>query len=558
MKIAAIVEADFDVSPIGTRSRLCDAIGTNPPDADAAVLRCTIRRLQRCRRLSAIRVAVRAADRPRAEAALAGLDVAIEAHEAPLPYWLNPLRTGGRAAAARKWSLDAWRGGLAGFAAMDEGVNILLLEALARRDGYDAVMPVPAAATLFDPALADATIEQFERIHEEIRLTFAPAPPGLAAPVLHAGLLADLCKAAWPPGRMLAYRPDDPQRELFTRDCCFHPGPEIEQAAGRVLADTDRGVARIAAILDACGQADGGPDARRIADWLREHDAWNAGPLPREVEIELTTEDPLARTTLRPRGEVVGRRGPMDTATLDRLFAELARMDDSLVVFGGFGDPLRHPQFAEIVRRAREAGLFGIAVRTTALDLDKARADAMIDAGVDVVSVLLDAHTPDVYRDVHRFDGYDRAVANVNSLMQAQVTRQQAYPLIVPEMLKTRRTIAQMEAFYDDWIRKTGSAVIAGPAAYGGPFDHLAVMNMAPPRRFACARLWTRLVVLADGRVTVCDQDFRGDHAVGRLPDSPLGDLWTGPAMAGLRRGHRQGDYGRMALCPACREWHRP
>ncbi len=552
MKALAVLEADLDVSPLGTRSRLRDEL---PAGSGDVVLRRTVRRLQRCRRLSAICVAVPAEQMAQAVETLGGLDIRIEGHAAPRPPWLVPASTGGQVAAARKWSLDRWRGGLAGFAAMDEGTNPLLLEALARRDGHDAVVPVPAAATLIDPVLVDAVIDNLEKIRREMRLTFAPAPPGLAAPAFMTDLLVDACRAGWPLGRALAYRPDDPQRELLVSPCCYHAGPDIEQAIGRILADCGRGFDRIERFLRGFA---GDPDALAVARWLREEDRFHVEPLPREVELELTTEDQLTRTTLRPRGPAVGPRGPMDLAVLDRLFAELAQSDDSLIVFGGFGEPLLHPAFEEIVRRARRAGVFGIAVRTNALGLEPRHIEALLAANVDVVSVLLDAHSAEVYRQVHQHDGYDRAVANIQSLLDTVAERRTPCPLIVPEMLKTRRAIPEMEAFYDDWIRKAGSAVIVGPPAYGGPFADLAVMNMAPPRRFPCFRLWSRLLVLADGRVTICDQDFRGEHAVGSLHDSSLADLWTGPRLTDLRRVHRSDDYEGTPFCAACREWHRP
>jgi len=571
VKVLAILEADFDRSPLGTRSRLCDELTGRPgqpPGVQAApvpaentVLGRTLRRLQRCKRLAGICLAVEASQKARAEPIATHLGVALETHDAPRPHWAADASTGGLVASARKWSLDAWRGGLAGFAAMDESANVLLLEAIARRHGCDAVMPVPAAAALVDPAMADAMIEHFERIHGDMRLTFAPSPPGLTAPIFMPELLADLGRAGWPPGRTLAYRPDDPQRDLLIRSCCFRPGPDIEHARGRLIADTDRGYARLRSLWSSAASGpdgESGPDARTIAQWLQEHDGWDPGPLPREVEIELTTDDALAQTTLRPRGRHVGQRGPLEEGVLERLFEDLARLDDSLIVFGGFGEPLRHPEFGRIVRRARAAGIFGIAVRTSGLDLDAARMDALLEARVDVVSVLLDAHSPEVYRELHAFDGYAAALANIDALMQAKAARRVPYPLIAPEMVKTRRTLGQMEAFYDDWIRKTGSAVIVGPAAYGGPFAHLAVMNMAPPRRLPCSRLWSRAMVLADGRVTVCDQDYRGEHAIGRLQESAIGEIWTGAAPAGLRRGHRLGEYTGMPLCPECLEWHRP
>jgi MoaA/NifB/PqqE/SkfB family radical SAM enzyme len=251
----------------------------------------------------------------------------------------------------------------------------------------------------------------------------------------------------------------------------------------------------------------------------------------------------------------------MDMGAIDRLFDELGGRDDSLIVFGGFGEPLLHPEFDEIVRRARRAGVFGLAMRTNGLALDAARIDAILAARVDVVVVLLDAHSPELYREVHRFDGYEQAVANMNALLDARAARKCPQPLVVPEMVKTRRTIGQMEAFYDDWIRKTGCAAIVGaeiPPGLADAFPDPAIMDMSPPKRFPCVRLWSRLVVLADGTVTICTQDVRGEQAIGRLGESSVGELWTGNRMNDLRRAHRSDEYGLMPLCPPCRQWHRP
>jgi len=65
-------------------------------------------------------------------------------------------------------------------------------------------------------------------------------------------------------------------------------------------------------------------------------------------------------------------------------------------------------------------------------------------------------------------------------------------------------------------------------------------------------------MVLADGRVTACDQDFAGKHAVGRLSTQGIGEIWRGAAMEALRANHRIGDYDALELCRGCDEWHRP
>jgi pyruvate-formate lyase-activating enzyme len=71
------------------------------------------------------------------------------------------------------------------------------------------------------------------------------------------------------------------------------------------------------------------------------------------------------------------------------------------VVLGGFGDPLLHPQFAQILGDLRRAGVYGVAVRTTGLALDNAAIAALMEHRVDLVTVLLDAWSPSLYRRLH-------------------------------------------------------------------------------------------------------------------------------------------------------------
>jgi hypothetical protein len=276
------------------------------------------------------------------------------------------------------------------------------------------------------------------------------------------------------------------------------------------------------------------------------------------VEIELTTDDSLPATTLRPRGQAVGRRGPMEPGLFGRLVDELAQRDDARVVLGGYGDPLLHPDLPGLLRTCRAVGIFGLAVRTPAVNLDEPTIEALIECQVDVLNVLLDASTAGTYAQVHGADHFDRVTANIECVLAAHARTKQPRPLVVCELVKTRATLAEMEQFYDHWMSKTGTAVIAGPSSHAGRWHDLSVMRMSPPARFACARVFNRAMVLADGRVTVCDQDFRGEHAVGSLANTSLRDLWMSEPMQTVRKAELAATHDGMAMCPACEEWHRP
>ena len=125
----------------------------------------------------------------------------------------------------------------------------------------------------------------------------------------------------------------------------------------------------------------------------------------------------------------------MDKSLFDRLIEELSARDDMRVVLGGFGDPLQHPQFIDFVAVCRRAGILGLTVRTPAVTLDAPAIDALIQADVDVLNVLLDANSSDVYRHLHGADCFDRVVANVDQFLARSHEAGRATPLLVCEMM---------------------------------------------------------------------------------------------------------------------------
>jgi radical SAM protein with 4Fe4S-binding SPASM domain len=122
---------------------------------------------------------------------------------------------------------------------------------------------------------------------------------------------------------------------------------------------------------------------------------------------------------------------------------------------------------------------------------------------------------------------------------------------------KCAQNLSEMEAWYDQWMRAVGSAVIAGPSDFAGLIPDAAVADMSPPKRSACARLASRMTVLCDGRVVSCEQDVLGRQAVGEIGKQSVRDIWS-RAVGSLRTDHQQGNWAKHSLCATCREWHRP
>lgn len=548
MKVLAVCVADFQRSPLGTRSRL------NEPLAGEKVIRRTLRRVLGIRGICSVHVLIEPAQLDAARAAIGDLPVRIETHDGGVVPWYDYV------ASARKWSLNAWRGGIGGITVFDEWLHPAAMEALARREQAEAVVVFSPAAVLLDPAAAERLIDHYKQVCHDARMALTQTAPGLTPAVFGTALLSDLAAGGVPFGRAIAFCPGAPARDITSQPCFWSVEATIAHAAGRCIVDTDSAWQRVEAILH---DLEPDPvdlrscDAGAVSRWLTEH-RWDCGNLPSEVEIELTTASPLPSSNLRPQGDVTHRAEPMTDAVFERVIRELAARDDIRVVLGGFGDPLLHPRWMEYVAACRQQGMFALAVRTYGVELPQPAIDCLLEHRVDVLNILLDAAQPETYCRSHGSDLLEQVHQNIGRLLESVRERQLARPLIVPELLKTAEAMDDIEPFYDYWINQVGTAVIAGPSHYACQWPDRAVMNMAPPTRSACSRLFNRCMVLSDGRITFCDQDFRGLHPVGQIPGQTLSEVWSSEYYRRVRDGHLRGNHAEMGLCQLCDEWHRP
>jgi radical SAM protein with 4Fe4S-binding SPASM domain len=550
MKTIATIVVDLVHGPLSTRSRLADDLGGIP------VLRRTVERVLNAKCVAEIHLLTPTDQAPAVARLLTDLPVESGANDlsARIKYQTvtNSPSYSPLVRAGRIWGLDGWRGGIGSLCAFDEDYNAAAVAMAASSALADAVISIPAAACLIDPAMMDAMIDHYQAIAGGFRMTFAQTPPGLSGIVLHRELIDELAIANQPPGMLLLYHPERTFADLAGKEPCYRPPSEVIESRGRLLADTERSFRRVRELIEV-GADDW--DAPRIGRWLLDRAERHVEPVPLEIEIELTTEDRLSEASLlRPRGATVGRRGPIKLDTIHAIAESIADYDDVRIVLAGFGDPCLHPQFAAICRTLRDSTAAAIAVRTPALCDDAAIENAHFETPVDVIEVTLDAMTAETYQKVHGIDAFESATRRLETWLARRQSAGSVAPFIVPSFVKSEENIHEMEIFYDHWQRRLGACLVTGHSDYAGQRPARAVTTMAPPKRTVCRRTLSRAMILADGRMTACDQDFSGRQTIGRLDESPLAELWHSAKIKAIR----ENSFDCAPLCSKCSEWHRP
>jgi Radical SAM superfamily/Iron-sulfur cluster-binding domain len=111
-----------------------------------------------------------------------------------------------------------------------------------------------------------------------------------------------------------------------------------------------------------------------------------------------------------------------------------------------------------------------------------------------------------------------------------------------------------------DACRAKGLVEIAGMADYDSWAGQIAPEALErvglrprrmPYKKGACELLFTKPVVLADGRVNACAcRDVEAELIVGDVNATPLGEIWAGRGIDAIVEAHERGDYPEV--CRRC------
>lgn len=528
--ITAIVVADDTHGGTGILRRLDGEFGGRP------VLARTVERVASAPCVD--RVVVVTAEGMEIDAALAG-------HRARVPVEIErvpgPLRgpESHAIAVSRVWCDSMWGGGIGGTTVFDEMLAPGAVAAVLERRRLDGAVVVggdwPLVLVEGGAGIEDVAA-RFSAIGRR-GVVFGDAPPGFSpccVGVDAARFLAERGHGATV-GAMAGLRGKWNYDLRGAPRWVVHAPFAARISTVRGIFDSPRAKIRLRRGLEPVLPELGGvaPDWREIVPALERQYTVLPSFAPQQLLIELCTGR-YASGTASPHRYGTIQRPTMTYALLERILAQIGEARDVAVTFSGLGDPMRHPDLPTFIRMAKQAGARAVHVRTELL-APAGSVEAMLEAGVDVVSVELHAASVQTYRATMGFDRYDDCVANVRRMIGMRRAAPGCdpdffgLPFVVPRMQRRAETVADLAAFAQEW-GQLGTSVLESPtfALVDGEVatrkDRLA--DAGTPLRTQRRELWRRMKVFSDGSVPVAECDLVGSTAVASLQRTGLVEAW--------------------------------
>ncbi len=138
--------------------------------------------------------------------------------------------------------------------------------------------------------------------------------------------------------------------------------------------------------------------------------------------------------------------GWMSADTFERILVGLQNWNPRpIVFFGGFGEPLSHPNIFEMVARARYIGA-PVELITNGILLEAPMVEKLLQAGVRTVWVSLDGVSPQSYQDI-RLGGYlEPVLDNLRSFQKMRAQIPGCETTIAVSFVAMRRNIVDLPA----------------------------------------------------------------------------------------------------------------
>lgn len=221
------------------------------------------------------------------------------------------------------------------------------------------------------------------------------------------------------------------------------------------------------------------------------------------------------------------------------------------ITLTGLGETLLDRYLVERIRYIKaQTPALAVDLYTNGNLLKPALTDQLIAAGLDVLYVSLNAVNAEKRREVMRLDDFDQVCGYLDyALAAAKGTRMRI--IVKGVASKDLMEVGEHEQFQERWggdHEKGGASYLHLEGNWAGAMGQ----KMRTVPRSACKRAFGQIMVLWDGRVSLCCFDGFGEVILGDLTTQTIRDVYNGDRATGIRVAHHEGRRAELPLCGTC------
>lgn len=237
-------------------------------------------------------------------------------------------------------------------------------------------------------------------------------------------------------------------------------------------------------------------------------------------------------------------------------------------------EPLIRKDIHEFIAYAREAGILDIYFSTNGSLLTEAMSIALIDSGLTILQISLDAATKETFDKIRQGGDFHKIIANIARFKDIRTELKSLTPLLRVNFVKTALNISELEIFLEYWEDKADSIGVQNLIDVNHPADEKQGIDNS--QSFNCAQPFCHLTIRYNGNILPCCTFFGAavpisqlatKHSVefsdvenmavdkksqAQLISQTIEQAWKGSAINKFREIHKVGEYWKHPVCKKC------
>ena len=246
--------------------------------------------------------------------------------------------------------------------------------------------------------------------------------------------------------------------------------------------------------------------------------------------------------------------GMMETGLFEKVIDEAADFVHDINIHHR-GESLLNKRLFEMIRYAKRKGVV-VKLHTNATVLNREKASKVLESGLDLISFSFDGTDEETYERYRVGARFDRTLENITGFLSMKRERGAKAPWTVLELIDFTESDSdyRLERLSEFKRRFEGlpldRLIVKRPHNFGGniDLDTIGDSTVYSP----CTYLWHSLVVLWNGDVTPCTQDFHAELVLGNVRDNTLREIFNGERLTALRGKAVAGTLAETSPCRNC------
>ena len=207
------------------------------------------------------------------------------------------------------------------------------------------------------------------------------------------------------------------------------------------------------------------------------------------------------------------------------------------------GEPLLHPDIAEMVDYAKKKGVLDIYFNTNGMLLDSRMCEKLIDAGLDRISVSVEGIDQQIFEKERIGAKFDVIRENIETLNKLKKKKKVKHPIVRVQTVLYPGI--DLEAYKFFWSSRCDEVAAID-------YKNGAKRQIGFNYKWGCPQLWQRMTIEWNGTIHPCNNDDSGLMPLSNVKEKSIYECWHDRRIDEIRQLHRNGMSQEIKACDGC------